>query len=154
MKATRKSEAGYGGSWRRKQPPRFSQRLETHSGAWGAFKWLYVSQSPRPVTCGQSYWGHTAVSLVPRGQDPLFGRKPVFPLSRAIPTAAHMVGREAAFAPGSRSAGKSSVYLAGDVHVDAQDGFASANVCSNPSSQELRPLSLSQEAVSVGEQTL
>lgn len=91
---------------------------------------------------------NTVVSLVPRGQDPLFGRKPVSPLSQAIPSAAHVVGREAAFAPGSQSAGKSSAYLAGYVHVDARDGFASANVCSPPSSQELTPLSLlSQEAV-------
>lgn len=50
------------------------------------------------------------LSLAPEGQDLVSSRKLVFPLSQAVPTAARMVGREAAdLPPGTRSSGRSAL---------------------------------------------
>lgn len=77
-------------------------------------------------------------SLAPKGQAQLLRRKLASRLPQAIPTAAQMVGQEAEpCAPGTPSRGKSSVYLTSDVHVDAWDGFAFANLGFYPWREEL-----------------
>lgn len=91
-------------------------------------------------------------SLAPKGQDRLLRRKAVSQQPQTIPTAAWMVAQEAVpCPPGTLSSGKSSVYLTSGVHVDARDGFTFAIFVSVL--REKNTASLSQEAISQGEQT-